>query len=610
MFYPKTTLFSKAPATFHVKNEDMWRKVLYIMILSCVSSVLSAQENGSSDAVLEFLGILNPEDADPYEVERLSVYMARPLKINLESVSSLMSSGLFSSYQAASLRDYRARHGDVLSLTELASVDGFDPLFVRRLAPFVSLYSPVVPGKRIREGFSMTNDLLMRANALNGTYGFKYKAGICERAGLGVSASRSSSARTPAPDSYSAFISYDCANYPIRVVVGDFNARFGQGLALWNGMALSGLSAPASFFRNPSGISTSSSFSGTYALTGLAAEASLRRMTFSVMTVMPGFKHISERLDDVTVLPAFNLTWIGKSSRLGLTQYAEFSGLFSETVARIPDMKTSVDASMCIRGTDFFGEAAFDWVNCSVAALAGTRFPAGENLRMSVLLRWYPSDFESGRSAAPRAGTGCTNEYGAAFGGEFGTSDGRHNGSFSTDVCYYPESKSDGMTSVQVKAVCVWNVLLSDLLELRFRFSERFRTWQTPFRTDLRADIRWNTGRFSVSARMNLLQCMSTGLLAYMEGGYAHRGLSLYLRQGIFRIDNWDDRIYVYERDAQGSFNVPAFYGRGIWTSAVGTWKFARWGKVNVRSSFTSYPFMKEKKSGRAELKFQFTFSF
>lgn len=580
------------------------------MILSCVSSVLSAQESGSTDAVFEFLGILNPEDADPYEVERLSVYMVRPLKINLESVSSLVSSGLFSSYQAASLRDYRARHGDILSLTELASVDGFDPQFVRRLCPFVSLYSPRVPGERVRDGFSMTNDLSMRTNAMNGTYGFKYKAEICERAGFGVSASRSSSARTAAPDSYSGFISYDGVRFPSRIVVGDFNARFGQGLALWNGMALSGLSAPASFFRNPSGISTSSSFGGAYAFTGLAAEASLRRMTFSVMTALPGIKHLSGRVDEVTVLPAFNLTWVGKSARLGLTQYAEFSGLFSDARARIPDMKTSVDASLCVRGTDVFGEAAFDWVNGSVAALAGTRFPAGENLRMAFLLRWYPSDFESGRSAAPRAGTGCTNEYGAAFGGEYGRSDGRHNGSFSVDVCYYPESKSEGVASVQVKALCAWNVLLSECLELRFRLSERFRTWETPFRTDLRADIRWGTGRFSVSARINLLRCMSTGLLAYAEGGYAHRGLSLYLRQGIFRIDNWDDRIYVYERDAQGSFNVPAFYGRGIWTSAVGSWKFARWGKINVRSSFTSYPFMKEKKSGRAELKFQFTFSF
>lgn len=588
----------------------MWRKFLYIMILSCASSVLSAQENGSSDAVLEFLGIVNPEDADPYEVERLSDYISRPLKINVESVSALMSSGLMSTYQAASLRDYRARHGDVLSLTELASVDGFDPHFVRRLKPFVSFYSPRVPGERVCEGLNMANDLSIRTNVMNGTYGLKYKTEISEMVGVGVAASRSSSAQAAVPDIFSGYISYKCMKFPARVVVGDFNARFGQGLVLWNGMALSGLSAPASFFRNPSGISTSSSFSGAYAFTGLAAEASFRRMTCCVMTAMPGVKRISVRADEMAVLPALNLTWLGRSTRLGLTHYAEFSRLFSDTGVRIPDMKTSVDASLCVKGVDLFCEAAFDWVNRSVAALTGARFPAGENLRMAVLLRWYPSDFESGRSAAPRAGTRCTNEYGAAFSGEYGTSDGIHKMTFSADLCHYPEPKSESVTSVQVKSVCAWDMLLSDYLELRFRLSERFRTWGNPFRTDLRADIRWSTGRFSVSARTNLLQCISTGLLAFVEGGYAHRGISLYLRQGIFRIDNWDDRIYVYERDAPGCFNVPAFYGRGIWTSAVGAWKFSRWGKVSARSSFASYPFMKEKKSGRAELKFQFTFSF
>jgi hypothetical protein len=68
-------------------------------------------------------------------------------------------------------------------------------------------------------------------------------------------------------------------------------------------------------------------------------------------------------------------------------------------------------------------------------------------------------------------------------------------------------------------------------------------------------------------------------------------------------VDEWEDRIYAYERDLPGSFNVPAFYGRGYWISLSGNWKFARWGRVYVKGSLMQYPFMEKKKPGRAELK-------
>ena len=83
----------------------------------------------------------------------------------------------------------------------------------------------------------------------------------------------------------------------------------------------------------------------------------------------------------------------------------------------------------------------------------------------------------------------------------------------------------------------------------------------------------------------------------------------MYLRCGIFKADDWADRIYVYERDAPGSFNVPAYYGRGIWTSGYVSWRFAGWGSLYVRSSYVSYPMMREKKKpGKAELKLMLRF--
>ena len=82
-----------------------------------------------------------------------------------------------------------------------------------------------------------------------------------------------------------------------------------------------------------------------------------------------------------------------------------------------------------------------------------------------------------------------------------------------------------------------------------------------------------------------------------MEIGYKHPLWYLYLRQGAFMVDDWDDRIYVYERDAPGNFNVPALYGRGFWTSMYLSWKFAGWGRLYLIGIY--------KKPGNAELKLQ-----
>jgi hypothetical protein len=96
----------------------------------------------------------------------------------------------------------------------------------------------------------------------------------------------------------------------------------------------------------------------------------------------------------------------------------------------------------------------------------------------------------------------------------------------------------------------------------------------------------------------------------YLEGGYKGKRLSFYMREGIFFVDAWNDRIYIYERDIPGYYNVPAMYGRGMWSSVTGTYQFSNHVKANLRAAYTCYPFMKEKKPGKAELKFQLSFRF
>ncbi len=593
------------------------RRVKIPLIIFIAVLFETAVHSQNHEHILNFIGTSSAEDLNQYDAERLEDLLSNSLRINLASESGLAESGLFTRYQIASLTDYRSRHGDVMSMMELAAIDGFSHDFVTRLAPFISLESGWLPGKPAHK--AVRNDISARIGIKREaslTYGLKYKLTVDGRLTGGLSISRTSSAARPGPDAFSGHLAFHLKRRQGKILVGDFNARFGQGLALWNGMSFSGLTSASTFMKRPSGISPSSSFTGGYAMRGFAADIRVGHAGISFLTAA------SRDRGGITIFPAMNFSWFFQNAQLSMTHYADF--LISDG-ARIPDMKTSVDFAACFAGKDLYSEIVYDWVSSRAAVLGGTSVRIGEDVQFSAMARYYPSGYSSVRSAAARSGTACSNEYGASVAADFsagrmvsingaegfGSAERRFVGKASADCAYFPVSKSsEGVRSFQIKAQGELAVLLSGAFKITGRISERVRTWGNPFRTDIRADISYISRHVVANLRMNALHCVDAGLLGFVEGGYKAGRISVYLRQGIFKIDKWEDRIYAYERDAPGSFNVPAFYGRGIWTAFTMNWKFAGWGRLYARAAVTEYIFMKGKKPGRAELKFQLVFSF
>ena len=577
----------------------MWREIVTAVVLALWACCAGAQSSEELDAMMLLTGCVQPEDLDEYEVERLSHYLGHPVRINSVPLTFLRSCGLFSPYQAASLADYRMRHGDVMSLAELSSVDGFTAEKVRALSPFISLEGGSVNGldSQTSHDLAVKGGTAVSEGNPKGGYGFKYRCEALGRWSAALAFSRANDERLGLPDAWSGHLAWEMKRIPLRVLAGDFNARFGQGLALWNGFSMSGAGKTNSFFRSSSGLSSSWSFTGSSALTGVASELSVARMRISALVALPGIK--DKGVSEVGLLPAVNIGWYGRNMSTSLTHYAEFAS--HPSGAYIPDMKTSADVAMCLSGIDIFGEIAFDWVSMTAAALAGTIFPCGEEVRTAVHMRYYPPSFNPSRSAALRSGTKCSNEYALSFSSDYQRKSGGLSAGLSVDTSYRPVPQSGTENNLQVKILNDCTVAFSDSFQLKFRLSERLRTWGQKSRTDVRTDFVWTWNRFVLASRINVLHCKGTGLLGYVEGGYKRDDLSVYLRTGLYRIDNWDDRIYVYERDAPGNFTVPAMYGRGAWVSFSTAWKYARWGRLYVRAT---------KKPGKAELKLQSVFSF
>lgn len=575
-----------------MRGKDIMTSVM--LLWSCI---LAAQSQEEIDRMLRLKGYDTEEELTSYEAEVLQEYLDRPVRINTIRSGTLRSCGLFTAYQAASLADYRMRHGDIMSLLELSSVDGFTADRVAALAPFISLEggSPVYGGASAERGFC---DIAIKGGVRGGegNYGIKCKGGTFGGLTYGIGLSRSYSAKHLGPESVTGNLGWEGSGVPLRIVIGDFNLRFGQGLCLWNGMSMGGLSKASSFYRSGTGLSSSWSFTGSNAFTGIAGEYQISHLRLTSAVIVPGIKSLRKK--PVSVMPAINLGLFGRNMSVSLTHYLELAG----RPVRIPDMKTSADIAACIRGVDLFSEIAFDWVTASIAALGGCTFPVWENTRMAAHLRYYPAGFNPTYSGAPRSTGKCSNEIGATYCIEAGQSYGTHSGSVSLDAAYFPETKGEAINSSQVKMSAEWIIRLSEKSLLKLRLSERYRTWEERrFKTDIRADFSWTGERWSISSRLNVVNFVKTGFLGYMEGGYKRDKFSTYLKLGLYLIDNWDDRIYSYERNGPGNFSVPAFHGKGSWATLYTSWNFSRWGKLYCIETV---------KPGRAELKLQLMLSF
>lgn len=548
------------------------------------------------EAIAIILGAASPEELDSADVERFSWMNAHPLDMNSASRRELAESGLFSDFQIVSLLDYISVSGAVLSRSELAYVDGFDAETAEALSFFVSFSEmPETGGKwrsesRVYAGLSDgygANLYLSRGKsfelALGGAGGWNARSS-------GGTSSTVSSAGTYGQGLKAVTLSAcsSLARGRLRLYAGDFNLRFGQGLSAWNTMTVEDPSSATSLIRRPSGIKISRSLSGK-AGTGAGAEFEAGPLTFTAAVTVPNLKTVlisavnsARRKTDVAGLHGlFNCGWWHRSFTLGLTA--------SVTGTPLPGARSwdcmadfSSDFRGCFGGFDLAAEVAGGYgvplraVVSAVSPKLAEHFRVGTSLRCeasrhsAVLVSEYSSRKGHSASACLR----FRHPVRSAAGQNTGAS-GRGSDNLRADARY--GFASGERISVSLRMRGTWNMGLPASSVYHFR-------------GDLSAGY---GGIWKSSVMAAFSRSSKWGMAVFLEESCAVTGkLSAFLRAGIFSVDDWNGRIYVYEHDVYGRFNVPALYGRGVWVSFFSSWKFSRAGKVSIRTSWRGHPFM------------------
>lgn len=576
--------------------------------MTCVPLPVPAQEDSFIRSVAFLSGVTSEEELDDAETERYARFLSHPLEINLASRSRMLASGLLSQFQVASIEDYRSRRGDILSFSELATLAGFGEGYADALRPFVSLRSVSMPGVPVSDTVTVRQDAVSRVAMRGGefNYGLKYRLTMEDAFDVSFAARSyyGDGIRFP-PSNVSLSSAIFGKKRLEKVILGDYNARFGQGLALWSGMSLTGFSNTASFCRRANGLSPTWSYAGAGSHRGCAAEMRFGRFLLSQFVSFPGLRSLTEgtKRERISVMPGANLTWLGRNGQVGMTGYYA-SGY-----------RLSADFRYNRKGIDLFGEYAYDFNGGNAAWIFGTSVPLGGDIRFNAVSRSYPAGYASGYSGGVRAWSGSSGERGVAVGVE------RFSSCFTLD--FAEKLGKEGQR--QCKILFKLPLQLTDYYVFTLRFTERWRPDEPylKYRTGARLDLDWSNSGLSsryasaevpawkARVRAEGLLCRSLAGLSYLEGGRVSETFSAYLRGALFLVDNWDDRIYSYERDAPGNFTVPAYYGRGWSLSAYGVVKL-RFGrdkrkalKLYFRASTVRYPFMKDPKPARTEVKFQ-----
>ena len=514
-----------------------------MIILCLVLALLPLDWNSNEfrNAVLHLSGAASVEELTESELERYQSLAERPLELNLASRSQLLSTGFFTPFQVESILDYIRSSGDILSTAELAAVSGIGLQMAKDLEFFFVMNSSGLLGAS-KKG-SLYADAQMRQSVRSGkwtsamkassTLDSRYSARLAVKNETLTSASLSYSGRTLS-----------------GLIVGSFSARFGQGLLMWSGFSLSGLSTVSSFSRNASGLAPCSTFSPESCFNGVAAAVDMGRSTISLAADFQGVQML-------------NLNHLWKRTSASLTAVHSPEGY-----------RASADLRTTLGKCTLLGEGALDLVGGGTAGLLGAVWNIAYGKKSALLLRAYSPSYSSPWAGAARSSTKVSNEYAASAGVQLPWL------SATADAAWHP-SGGDWQYKGIVNLQHSWGALTPSL-----KISTRYRPQaeKENLRTDIRFDLDGSWGELQAHLRVNALRCVSWGWLGYAEAGWKGDA-SLWLRATVFDIGSWADRIYVYERDVPGSFNVPAYYGRGYSLSL-----YAGWKELRVRLSTTRYP--------------------
>lgn len=609
--------------------------------------------------IMEIIAANTDEEIDYHElIETMQFYLDNPLDLNSATESDLQKIMVLTDMQISSIKKHISIHGKLLSIFELQAIEGLNLKTIYAILPFLTVNRslnhpnislPLIIKNGHHEVIARLSQDLQRARGFKeDTPGdliqnpnqkylgspqsilMKYRFKYSNHVNMGVTGEKDSGEeflkknQSLGFDFLSTHFSVQQIGNLKSLCIGDYHARFGQGLTCWSGSALAnsldGLNLKRSLYgitpytstneaRFMRGIANSwrvgsFEFSGFFSLKRINTNLDTIKMNEEKMLAFSSidytgyhrtFSEISRKQNVSEKTIGTNIRFIGKKMHLGLTAIkCDFNQNFIRNKAPYQYYfingrsfsNIGIDFNAVVRNIHFYGEVAYGF-NRNYAGLIGAIASLDENFSISVLHRNYSKTYQAAFGEAYRQGPGVSNEHGTCL-SILMSPWKKYNIQLSYDLWKHPwlRYQSDAPVNCSDMELKI-SYQYSKKLETYFRYQKRNKPQNS--NSDEESYLNYPSNiyqqrlRFEIDYKFN----KTIGFRNRIEyitsdhevpGGKTEKGYmmlqdlslkpvgkrwSFHVRYAVYRTDNYNTRIYAYENDVLYAYSIPPYYDWG-----------------------------------------------
>jgi len=606
--------------------------------------------------------------------ENILQLLANPIDLNKATEEDLRFLNILSEAQVQNFIKYRAENGNLLSVYELQAITGFDMTTIYKLIPFVKVNDPFSAlstslftralhqednyfimryeqSLEPKRGFSAETDSQHRFKGSDDNVYFRFRSSRPGDFSFGFTAEKDAGEQfqwNPSSRQYG----FDYVSFHAQLqnkgrlknlIVGDYQAQFGQGLALGGIFGMGKGAETISTTRRSNigllpytSINEAGSLHGvgvTYSLSNHVTFTGLYSNTFRDATVAGG-----DTLD-ATTTSSLQITGLHrndaeleKRKRVRQTNYGgvlnykykslDAGVIFSAMELSVPfdrtptlynqfafNGKQNQNAGAFLNYTahnaTFFGEFSQS-IRAGKGLVLGMIASLTNHLDMSVVYRKYDPNFYSFYSNGFSENTNPQNESGIYWGWKYAWNRKiSFNGYF--DMFHFPwlryrsYAPSDGhewlgrLTYQPSKKVMIFVQVREEVKVRNVDRSPNLYTTAAGTKRNYWINLEYGvtqTMRMKTRAQFSsydIDNMITHGLAVIQDVNLDVGKFGITARYVLFDTDDYDNRQYVYEQDVWLAYTFPAYYGVGVRTFVLLEYKINRNLSVWLRYGHTRY---------------------
>lgn len=648
----------------------------FILIVNCslMSQVNPDNINNfldeSSQKSLEEINEIGQQEI-PVELTSL---LNNPIDINNLKSEELVQLNLMSIELHKSLSDYIKRNGPLVELEELQQVEGFNKKAILTILPFVSIHKTPEESNyqqitlRIQRNLSKTEEYYEGSNE---KILLRYKGLFSKRISFSFTGEKDAGEKSftksrPGFDFNSGNLVFKGSGFIQKIILGDYNVQFGQGLTAWTGLKFGGGTELSGLYSSGRGIVPYSGTDENRFYRGLALTVKKKKINSDSWFSYHGIdaNKQTDSLTGETYITSFQNSGYHRSyyeninfhsqkelafgTAVNLTENEFQIGIltsgqfFKHPVKNHPNSynlfsfrgKMNFNSGIYFRYTFknifLFGETTYNYGN-NYGFINGIIVSPDPRVSFAFLVRYYPKNFLSLKSNAFGLNSDNTNELGRYFALNFKITK-TLNYSANLDVFSFPyfkyrvNSSSNGW-----KHSNQFDYTPNRKFTTRFRYNIRlkqenkanasgtlneienkyFHSYRISTRFKLNSDWEYDS-RFELvkQKKENYSSGKGTSLSAALFYHPMGKPISMNISYAVFNCQDFENRIYEYENDVPGSFSVPFYYGAGSRFYTNVTLKLRSSINLSIRYSISWIENSEKEYISNSDIKVQLKLSF